>query len=56
MPYSREQKIEYNKKYRQKMTEEQKEAKRLADREYYHKIKKNVMNVICVIMKITKNE
>jgi hypothetical protein len=39
MPYSKEQKIEYNKKYRQKMTEEQKEAKRLADREYYHKNK-----------------
>ena len=30
---------EYNKQYRQKMTEEQKEAKRFADREYYHKNK-----------------
>jgi hypothetical protein len=39
MPYSKEQKIEYNKKYHQKMTEEQKEAKRLADREYYYKNK-----------------
>ena len=42
MPYSKEQKIEYNKKYRQKMTEEQKEAKRLADREYYYKNKEKV--------------
>jgi hypothetical protein len=39
MPYSKEQQIEYNKKYRQKMTEEQKEEKRLADREYYHRNK-----------------
>jgi hypothetical protein len=39
MPYSKEQQIEYNKKYRQKMTEEQKEAKRIADKEYYYKNK-----------------
>jgi hypothetical protein len=42
MSYSKEQRIEYNKKYRQKMTEEQKEAKRLADREYYHRNKEKV--------------
>ena len=42
MPYSKEQKIEYNKKYRQKMTEEQKEAQRISDREYYHKNKEKV--------------
>ena len=39
MPYSKEQKTEYNKKYRQKMTEEQKEAHKIADREYYYKNK-----------------
>jgi hypothetical protein len=39
MTHTKEEKSEYNKKYRQKMTEEQKEAKRLADREYYYKNK-----------------
>lgn len=39
MSYTKEERSEYNKKYRQKMTEEQKEAKRLADREYYSKNK-----------------
>ena len=37
MALTKEERSEYNKKYRQRMTEEQKEAKRLADREYYHK-------------------
>jgi hypothetical protein len=39
MAFTKEEKSEYNKKYHQKMTEEQKEAKRLSDREYYHKNK-----------------
>lgn len=39
MAFTKEEKSEYNKKYHQKMTEEQKEAKRLADREYYSKNK-----------------
>lgn len=37
MAYTKDERAEYNKQYRQKMTEEQKEAKRLADREYYYK-------------------
>jgi hypothetical protein len=39
MSYTKEQRSEYNKEYRQKMTEEQKEAKRQTDREYYYKNK-----------------
>jgi len=39
MAYTKEQKTEYNKLYRQKMTEEQKEAKRQSDREYYYENK-----------------
>lgn len=39
MAFTKEEKSEYNKKYRQKMTEEQKEAKRISDREYYYKNK-----------------
>ena len=54
MPYSKEQKTEYNKKYRQKMTEEQKEAKKLLIENTIIKTKKNVMSEIYSIIKRTK--
>jgi hypothetical protein len=39
MSYTKEQRIEYNKKYYENRSDEQKELKRLADREYYYKNK-----------------
>jgi hypothetical protein len=42
MTYRKEKKIEYNKKYYENRTDEQKKAKRLADREYYYKNKEKV--------------
>lgn len=44
MAYTKDKMAEYNKQYRQKMTEEQKEAKRLSDREYYYKNKEKCKN------------
>ena len=44
MTYTKEQRSEYNKKYRQNMTEEQKELKRIADREYYYKNREKCNN------------
>jgi hypothetical protein len=39
MPYSKEQKIEYNKKYYENRSEEQKQKKKISDKEYYYKNK-----------------
>ena len=44
MTYRKEKKIEYNKKYYENRTDEQKKAKRLADREYYYKNKEKWQN------------